>query len=520
MPKKIALSIFSALLLAAPFLFPWLFPLAWVAFVPLFWVIHQAESWGRAVFFGWLTGFVAHLVGFYWLVYTIHVFGGFSNPISAVFFLIYAALQGLEIAFFAMLLKYYGSGPMALFPPLFWVALEFWFPLLFPWHLANSQSAFTLLIQTADLVGPYGASFLIMWLNAITADALLKRMGNLKISWGPVTVFALCLGASLIYGWIRLDEITNVMSAAPKLSVAAVQADINVGMKWDPKQMNANLNKHIDLTREATGARVVLWPESAIEEWLPDDLRALPAQFMKSLSLNGAYFIFGARSFLGSSAGRNFKAFNSAFLTDAAGRVLGRYHKQVLLAFGEYLPFASILSKLPAIPFADGFTPGDGPHTLDLPGGIRIAPLICYEDLIPELSRRFARDTKANVLINLTNDAWYGNTVAPWQHLRLAQWRAIETRRALLRVTNTGVTSVVNAKGQWVEVLPLFTPAVLNAQVEILNDLTFYVRSGDWFAWGATFISIAIVLFLSVKKISAIRMNRIDVPTQSRPRDD
>jgi apolipoprotein N-acyltransferase len=173
---------------------------------------------------------------------------------------------------------------------------------------------------------------------------------------------------------------------------------------------------------------------------------------------------------------------------------LGRYHKQVLLAFGEYIPFSGLLGLLPGMRLVEGFTAGDGPHTLDLPSGERIAPLICYEDLIPEISRSFVREKKANLLVNLTNDAWYGKTVAPWQHARLAQWRAIETRRSLLRVTNTGVTTFINAKGEMAETLPIFTPAVLKTQLEILEGETFYVRFGDWFVWGITLIAAAVVL--------------------------
>jgi apolipoprotein N-acyltransferase len=107
--------------------------------------------------------------------------------------------------------------------------------------------------------------------------------------------------------------------------------------------------------------------------------------------------------------------------------------------------------------------------------------------------------------VNLTNDAWYGNTVAPWQHARLAQWRAIETRRSLLRVTNTGVTGFINAKGEMVEALPIFTPAVLKTRVQILEGETLYVRFGDWFAWGITFISLGIVLVHYMRRSSPIR---------------
>jgi apolipoprotein N-acyltransferase len=494
MSSIILASFSSAILLAAPFLAPILFPAAWIAFVPLLWAIAHAKSSRGAVFSGWLAGFIAHLVGFHWLVYTINVFGGFPYPISTIVFLIYAALQGLQMGIFAFLVRGIGFGPWQIFPALFWVSIEFLFPLLFPWHLANSQSSFAWFIQTADLVGLYGASFLLMWFNAIVAGALFKMAPDSKNRWLPATVCIVCIIASLIYGLVRLDQVTAQMNRAAKLTVAPVQGNIEVGMKWDPKQMNTNLDAHIKLTQGINGVQLILWPESAIEEWLPENLQALPAKFVESLRLKDAYFIFGTRSYRGNLKGSDVKAFNTAFLTDPQGIVLGRYHKQVLLAFGEYIPFSGLLGLLPGMPFVEGFTAGDGPRTLDLPGGEKIAPLICYEDLMPELSRSFVREKKANLLVNLTNDAWYGRTVAPWQHARLAQWRAIETRRSLLRVTNTGVTSFINAKGEMVETLPIFTPAVLKTQLEILEGETFYVRFGDWFAWGVTLIALAIVL--------------------------
>ena len=333
-----------------------------------------------------------------------------------------------------------------------------------------------------------------MWFNAIVADVLFKKERGAKAQWVPVAVCSACIIASLIYGWVRLNQLTAQMKTAAKLTVAAVQGNIAVDMKWDPKQMNANLDAHIKLTQEISGVQVIMWPESSIEEWLPENLSALPAQFVESLRLKNAYFIFGARSYRGNPKGPDPKAFNTAFLTDPRGVVLGRYHKQVLLAFGEYVPFSGLLGLLPGMPFVEGFTAGDGPRTLDLPAGEKIAPLICYEDLMPEISRSFVREKKANLLVNLTNDAWYGRTVAPWQHARLAQWRAIETRRSLLRVTNTGVTTFINAKGEIAEALPIFTPAALKTQLEILETETLYVRFGDWFAWGVTLIAVAIVL--------------------------
>jgi len=501
---KILLPILSAGLLAAPFLEPRFFPLAWVAFVPLFWAIDQASTTRRAVFYGWSMGVAAHLIGFYWLVYTISAFGGFPYVASVAVFLAYAALQALQMALFALLLRVGGFGPLAIFPAVFWVPLEFLFPLLFPWHVANSQIAFSWVVQSADLVGPYGVSFVVIWVNAALYRALRSKLEQRPLAWLPLAYAALGVIVSIAYGVERLAAVDQEMAGARKLPVAAVQGDVDIDMKWNPVLAQKNLETHRSLTAQQSGAAaLVIWPESAIEAMIPDALPALPAELMPVLPSDRTFFIFGAKSFSGRLGSAGGKAFNTAFFTDAGGRILARYHKQVLLAFGEYLPFAKILALLPAMPLADGFTPGDGPVAFYLSRGVRVAPLICYEDLMPDLARRFVSEARANVLVNLTNDAWYGRSVGPWQHLWLAQFRAIETRRSLLRVTNTGVTSLVNAKGELVRSMPLFTPAVMNSEVEILNGETYYVRFGDWFAWGLTGLSLAILLFRLRRKLTA-----------------
>jgi apolipoprotein N-acyltransferase len=494
MSRKIFAAIMAAALLAAPFLTPLLFPLAWLAFVPLFWVINRAETLRRAVLYGWLMGAVAHLFGFHWLVYTISVFGGFPYPISGVVFLVYAILQGLQMAIFAFLVRRIGFGPLQIFPAVFWIALEFWFPLLFPWYLANSQVSFSWFIQTADLVGPYGASFLLMWFNAALYKFACARQEDRRARIPALACPALAALMSLVYGYQRLETVGKEMARAPKLSVAAVQGNIDIDLKWNPALVKQNLEKHKTLTSQLEAVPLIIWPESAVEVWLPDELQYLPEELMPQFKSERTHFIFGAKSFRGKPGTADFKAFNTAFFADATGRVLGRYHKQVLLAFGEYLPFSRVLAVLPAMPLADGFTPGSDPVAFHILDGTRIAPLICYEDLMPELSRKFVKESHANILVNLTNDAWYGKSVGPWQHARLAQSRAIETRRSLLRVTNTGVTSLVDARGKMVQSLPMFVPEVLKTEVDILASETYYVRFGDWFAWGITIIAVATVL--------------------------
>ena len=494
MSSNIFSILIAAALLTAPYLLPALFPLAWCAFVPLFFVLQRAESRRQAVFYGWLMGFVAHLIGFHWLTYTISVFGGFPFAVSVLIFLAYAALQAMQMALFALLVRCIGFGPLAIFPALFWVSLEFLFPLLFPWHLANSQVSFLWLIQSADLVGPYGAGFVIMWINAAIFHTWRAPKKDLVSAWLPLAYAGLALMVSLAYGYQRLEVVGAEMASARKLSVGAVQGNVDIDMKWNPALAQKNLDQHRDLTAGLDEVQLVIWPESAIEAAIPEQLLALPLEFLPSFKSERSAFIFGARSFRGHPGQADLKMFNTAFMTDARGRILGRYHKQVLLAFGEYLPFAKILSLLPAMPFADGFSAGPGPVAFFLARGVRVAPLICYEDLMPELARKFVSEARANVLVNLTNDAWYGKTIGPWQHLWLAQSRAIETRRSLLRVTNTGVTSLVNAKGEVVKTLPMFTPTVMQTEVDILNEETFYVRFGDWFAWGMTIVVSALCL--------------------------
>ena len=484
----------GALLLAAPYLAPSLFVSAWLALVPLFWAIQRAGTLRKAVFCGWLMGFVAHLIGFHWLVYTISAFGGFPYSISVIVFLLYAALQAIQIALFALLVRSGGLGPLCIFPAVFWVALEFLFPLLFPWHVANSQVSFLWFIQSADLVGPYGASFIVVWFNAALFRALASREQEPSVRFLPLGCSVFAIALSLVYGFQRIESVGEDMATARKLPVAAVQGNVDIDLKWNPVLAQKNFDEHRRLTDPADAVALVIWPESAVEFMVPEDLPALPPELMPSFKSGQTYFIFGAKSFRGTLGRPGAKAFNTAFFTDAKGRILGHYHKQVLLAFGEYLPFSKILSLLPGVPFADGFTPGPGPIAFHLPSGVRVAPLICYEDLMPDIARKFVSETRANILVNLTNDAWYGKTVGPWQHLWLSQSRAIETRRSLLRVTNTGVTSLVNAKGELVKTLPMFTPAVMQTEVEILNGETFYVRFGDWFAWGMTITSLAIIL--------------------------
>jgi len=195
--------------------------------------------------------------------------------------------------------------------------------------------------------------------------------------------------------------------------------------------------------------------------------------------------------------------FNSVFTIDADGKVIGRYHKRVLMPFGEYIPFSDLYPVMKLwMPQTGDFSKGDldGITTVPLRSGVTVslAALICYEDLIPALAGE-AVQKGAQLLVNFTNDVWYGDTAAPYQHHLLALWRAIETRRYFLRVTNTGYTAVVDPLGKTIAGLPIFTEGVLLEDVKLLNIKTLYAKIGDFPVW---VISIIIVLASFFRRVS------------------
>jgi len=493
------LLLLSGFLIAAPFLWPVLFPLTWFAFVPFLFVLEQVRTWRQALAWGFLLGFITIAMGFHWLVYTIHVFGGVNYALALLGFALFCSYSAIPFCLFALLIHQCGLGPLGLWPAVFWVTAEFWFPNLFPWYLASSQSLFTPLIQSADVTGLYGTSFVLVWFNVV----IFKMVGYCAGSktgrpplWETTAVLSAVI-AAVVYGEIRLGQVTRVLKAAPRLEVAAVQGNISIAHKDKMAFLKANLKTYQDLSLTVPDSDLVIWPESALETWVPEGAARLPADLLPSTH---PPMIVGSMSFRRDLP--HIRSFNSAFLVDRAGNVLGRYHKQILLAFGEYVPLAWLIGGLPGMPpIGDGFTPGDLNDTFNV-AGARVAPLICYEDLMPSLSRNFVNNRGANLLVNLTNDAWYGRSVAPWQHARLAQFRTIEMRRSMVRSTNTGITTVIEPTGEIKESLPMFSEGVLRASIPLLEMKTLYARYGDWFGFVLTAMTL-LALARSVMSVGA-----------------
>lgn len=469
----------SGVVIAACFLRFHLFAAAWVAFVPLLWALGKADSPRAAARLGLIAGLFTNVPAFYWLVYTFHVFGGFPYAVAVLIYAILSLYGASQFVVFALLRWRIGPGPLALAAPVVWVTLEFLFPTVFPWRMAHTQWQVPVLIQVGDLTGPYSLSFVLVWVSA--GCAILpgehRRVAPLAAALGSAALIA-------AYGAYRLPRIEDAQRRAPSVRVALVQGNIGIKEKGDVRYFEVNLEQYRQLSRDLQDdVDVVVWPETVSQHWIEAGRALLEGKENPFPELRG-HLIFGGLSFrLTSADPADAEEFNSAFFVAPAGNVVSRYDKRILMPFGEYLPLASRFPSLRKLsPHSGGFTAGTDVAIFELPGKGRIGQLICYEDLVTDMPRRTTQ-AGAELLVTILNDAWYGRTAAPYQHQALALWRTVENRRYLLRGSNSGVTSVIDAAGRVVMEGGLFRSEVLAANVPRLGIETVYNRFGDVFAW-------------------------------------
>jgi len=276
-----------------------------------------------------------------------------------------------------------------------------------------------------------------------------------------------------------------------------VQGGILQEEKWAPESAWANVQRHLELTDQAAarGARLVVWPESAVP-FLFDENPALADTLRAVVRRHGIALLFGNDDLEGPRAGRDSRVFVGAKMLDPSGELPFRYHKIRLVPFGEYVPMQPLLTlggrvTAKLVQQVADFTPGTEP-TLARVDGHRAGAFICYEAIFPELVREFTA-RGADLLVNMTNDAWYGRTSAPFQHLAMARFRAVENGKFLVRAANTGITAVVDPRGRLLEATPLFERTVLVRDVPFVPGRTFYAQYGDVFAWGCVAVALAAV---------------------------
>jgi apolipoprotein N-acyltransferase len=447
-----------------------LFPLAVVAPALLFYVWKSVTPWG-AFWRGWVFGLGQFGVGVSWVYVSFHDFG-YMHPL----------LAGLLTALFVMILALYpallGYSLVRIFPgcnrvrlllaaPALWVLLEWvrsWLFTGFPWLLLGYSQSDSPLAGFAPVFGVYGIS----WATAFTASLLLYAIlaGKRGALQNALPVFVLLWGAGF-----GLGQIEWASPSGEPLEVGLVQGNISQAIKWQPEQARPTLDLYMSESLAQGEADLLIWPETAIPLF-KHEAEDFLAELDRHRRASGTDFITGIAELQADSQ----LAYNSILaLSDHPGI----YHKRRLVPFGEYVPFRTLLGGLLDLlqaPMSD-FSAGPLKQPEIKVKGHVVGLSICYEDAYATEIRRAMPD--AEFLVNLSNDAWFGDSIAPHQHLQIARMRALENSRYLLRATNTGISAIIGPKGKILARSPQFEVNVLRGQVQPLRHCTPYALSGN-----------------------------------------
>jgi apolipoprotein N-acyltransferase len=507
-------------------------PLAWVALAPLLLSARGLGSRGH-FWLGWLGGTVTNLGGFWWICGMLMDFGHMSFTVAALLTLLLCAYQGLRFGLAFCAARWFRNNTGRgwwLSLPVAYTAVEFLLPLIFPWYLANSQYRVSPAIQVVELGGVTLLSFLLAMVNGALADIAQCRLREGRWQKKPLLIkAALALGTVLVvfcYGWIRIPQVDRQIASSPKLRVGMVEADVGIWEKEDPRKIDNNLVLHqrLSIELERQGAELIVWPETAYvtplvvvrrssdehfqryrvaprdarqfsrsdlppPENAEDDRRAgvsvedrvAPQRGFRTPLLLG---LLTARANPENRSPRHpgVDFFNSAALLDSDGRVLGMTDKVYLLIFGEYIPFGQLFPKFYQwLPEAGDLTAGEKMEVLNF-RGFRLGVMICYEDILPKFTLKAAK-LRPQLLVNITNDAWFGKTSEPALHLALAVFRTVENRLGLVRSTNTGISAFVDPAGRILQKTSIYGAETLLQQMPIMESSTPYQKTGDWPAY-------------------------------------
>jgi len=487
--------------------------LAWVALVPLFFTIENKEIKERFIR-GYIFGIIFFAGILWWLV-------NVSIPGMIVLVLLLSIAPAL---FCALIPKTEDRGLLTIvFVPAAWVLTEYLRTHLFtgfPWALlAYSQSLNLPIIQIADITGPYGVSFLVVLVNYCIFKAIKKgpkkilSFRDLFFGWTYILLFAMAVYlVSFVYGYNRL----RAPEAPDALKVSVIQGNIPQEMKWDARYKYVIVDKYRALTKDSLkeNPRFVIWPETSIPGYIDEE--DIMGRIRKLAKENNIFLLVGA---LRQEAE---KIYNSAVLISNEGNIASYYDKIHLVPMGEFIPFSdsfgwvrNFINK-PIGHFNRGneftvfrFTLKD---TILRPDRIqrairfyKFSTLVCFEDIFPDLCRRFVKNG-AEFLVNMTNDAWFGNTRAPYQHAQGSIFRAVENRVPVIRAANTGVSCIIDKKGRVIATVrdkkkETFISGYTVAVIVPGYYKTIYTKFGDVFSWIMIIFAFGSILYSKVRRL-------------------
>jgi apolipoprotein N-acyltransferase len=509
-------AILSGILLTGAFPKVGFWQLGWFALVPLLIAVKKL-SFARAFRIGFTAGLVHFLTLLYWLLYTMQTYGGLPFYLAIPVLFLLSAYMAVYIGFFAALIspwtKNLSWGCLAAVP-VFWVSLEYIRGFLFtgfPWSfLGYSQFNQLQIIQISDIFGVYGVSFLMALCSAalflvleIVSGQKPSEKKNQMFPFKAVqilSVFIVLLACTWIYGKWQISSFDNQLSKATTSRITVVQGNIDQAIKWDPAFQIETTQKYIDMSfsAEKKDPDLVVWPETATPFYFLNDA-LLSRMVIDMVSLMERDFLIGSPSYNYNETKEEIIYYNSAYLLDSDPKVIGKYDKVHLVPFGEYVPFKKWLPFLgKMVDHVGDFKPGQKGETLvwkDEKLGVQI----CFEIIFPGLSRAMVKNG-AGILINITNDAWFAETSAPYQHFSMAVFRAVENRRSLVRSANTGISGFVDPVGRVMDQSALFEDAVLTENVPIYHEVSLYTRFGDFFAIACTLFSVILVFGVIIEQ--------------------
>ena len=459
--------------------------LAWVALIPCFYALRDAKPW-EGFKTGFLTGLVAHIGILYWISYVVVQYGYLPIYVGIMAMLLLAAYLSLYTAFFALGVVFLRrrGGTLFLSAPLLWTILEFGRSHLitgFPWeNLAYSQYLYVNIIQIADITGIYGISFAVVMVNAVLYNLWSLRFRKMYLLSEIAIAFA-AIAAIAGYGHFRTAEIRESVQKKSSVEVALVQGNIDQNIKWNDRYQLKTLDIYRSLTLRSIPAEggLIVWPETAAPFYF-EGSNPLRAVLVDLVQASGRRLLFGSPRY--DEVGGNASYANSAYMLQPDGIVAGRYDKVHLVPYGEYVPlrrFFPFIGKLVA--GVGDFRSGAGFNPIESDGH-RIGVMICYEAIFPESARDYKRK-KADLLVNITNDAWFEKSSAPFQHLSMTVFRAVETRLYLVRAANTGISAIIDPTGKILSQTGLFERTVLKGEVKYIDEKTFYAAYGDLFVY-------------------------------------
>jgi apolipoprotein N-acyltransferase len=476
---------------------PDLYPLAWIALIPWLYIIGSGSALKEKLWSSYAAGLVFFAGAFYWIAETMVIYGGLSVPVGvgvcALFVLmhgLYFVLVGVGLHF---AIKRFGTAGLFFAAPI-WVSVELLRTYIifggFPWMLSGyALVPYTGILQMVAWTGIYGLSFLATAVNSALVYGFLRRS---KV-WLGVAAAVILVSMFL--------PVIGAHAAGDPINVRLVQTNISLDQPWKKPDSDQLLDELGNLsTQPSSRPKLVVWPETPAPFYLNEDAEFRTRMQAIARKLK-AYFLVGYIDAVGEGPA------NSAGLLDPNGDQVSRYDKMHLVPFGEYVPLKNLLFFAESLTREVGaFVPGSE-YTISALDGHHISTAICYESIFPDMVRRFVK-RGSELLVVITNDGWFGESSAPYQHLRMGVVRSVENRRYMVRTANTGISAIIDPYGRIEASTPIGVRRILDGTAYLRSDRTFYTEYGDVFAYA----NVIVVAGLLIRRKSARRTHR---PIQS-----